>query len=367
MVVFGSFAPSLITFRGPLIREIARRGHRVFAVAPGVTQEIGEQILALGGTPVDLPLGRGSLNPFRAFTTVRKFRAMIRELRPDTVIAYTITPIVLGAVAAKREGVGRFVALITGLGYAFTGGREPKRLLSSVAAKLMYRRALKRADIAVFQNPDDREEFRRLRLLPTRLPIGIINGSGIDLSQFPVAALPAGPSFLMIARFLKDKGIREFGEAARRLKQEYPELPIRLVGWLDQSPDVIAREELEEIAAGGVELVGRLDDVRFAIASCSIYVLPSYREGTPRSVLEAMAMGRAIITTDAPGCRETVVRGENGLLVQPRDAESLYQAMKRFVECPELIAPMGLRSREIAEAKYDASKVTGELLRLAGL
>lgn len=161
--------------------------------------------------------------------------------------------------------------------------------------------------------------------------------------------------------------MREFGRAARRLKEEYPDVPIRLVGWLDASPDSISQAELDGIAASGVELVGQLEDVRPAIASCSVYVLPSYREGTPRSVLEAMAMGRPIVTTDAPGCRETVVEGENGFLAQPRDWESLYAAMKRFVAEPALAARMGKRSREIAEAKYDADKVTAELLRHAGL
>ena len=367
VVVFGSYAPSLITFRGPLIREIAARGHRVFAVAPGISDEIREQVRALGATAVELELGRGSLNPLRALATARRFRALLRKLRPDTVIAYTISPIVLGAAAAKQAGVKRFVALVTGLGYAFTGGREPKRLLSFAMGKLMYRRAFKRAHVAVFQNPDDRKEFGRLGLLPPRLPTAIVNGSGIDLAQFPQADLPHEPSFLMIARFLKDKGVREYGEAAMRLKREHPDVSFRLVGWPDSSPDVMGAEELERIAQGGVEMLGKLEDVRPAIAACSVYVLPSYREGTPRSVLEAMAMGRAIVTTDAPGCRETVVEGENGFLVPPRDAGALYQAMKRLVEQPELIAPMGSKSREIAEARYDVHKVNSELLRHAGL
>ena len=366
VVVFGSFALSLVVFRGSLISELRHRGYEVFAMAPGITPEMGEQLRALGATPVEVRLGRASINPIRAIATVRQLRRLMRELQPDTVIAYTVTPIVLGAAAAKRGGA-RFVALITGLGYAFTGGREPKRLLSFLLGKLMYRRALKRSDAAIFQNPDDREEFRRLGLLPKHLPTAIVNGSGIHLSQFPPAELPAQTSFLMIARFLKDKGVREFGEAARRLKAEHPEIPIRLVGWLDQSPDSIGEAGLQSIEAAGVELLGRLDDVRPAIAACSVYVLPSYREGTPRSVLEAMAMGRAIVTTDAPGCRETVVDGANGFLVPPRDSESLYRAMKRFADHPELIRTMAVRSRQIAEAKYDAEKVTGELLRHAGL
>lgn len=366
VVLFGSYAPSLVNFRGPLIREVARRGHRVFAIGPGLTESIKNEVRALGGIPVELELQRGSLNPLRALATARRLRALLGEIRPDIVIGYTVTPIVLGAAAAKREGA-RFVALITGLGYAFTGGREPKRLLSFLAGRVMYRRALRRADVAVFQNRDDREEFRRLRLLPKHLPTAIVNGSGIDLSRFPLAALPDRTSFLMIARFLKDKGVREFGQAARRLKEEHPDLAIRLVGWLDASPDSISQAELDQMVIAGVELLGKLDDVRPAIASCSVYVLPSYREGTPRSVLEAMAMGRAIVTTDSPGCRETVVEGENGFLVQPRDSESLYEAMKRFVLEPGLAATMGRRSREIAESKYDSDKVTAELLRHAGL
>lgn len=366
IVLFGSYAPSLITFRGPLIKEMAARGHRVFAIAPGLTPDIEHQVRALGATPVEVELGRGSLNPLRAMATARQFRALVRQLRPDVVLAYTVSPIVLGASAAKAVGA-RFVALITGLGYAFTGGREPKRLLSFVAGRLMYRRALRRADVAIFQNPDDRAEFERLRLIPKSLPTGIINGSGVDLERYAVAPLPARPAFLMIARFLKDKGVREYGEAAARLKAEHPEISVRLVGWLDASPDAISQSDLDAIADAGVEIVGKLDDVRPAIASCSVYVLPSYREGTPRSVLEAMAMGRAIVTTDAPGCRETVREGGNGFLVPPRDAGSLYRAMKRFIERPELASSMGSKSREIAETKYDVRKVSEELLRHAGL
>lgn len=366
VLLFGSYAPSLITFRGPLIRTMAERGHQVFAAAPGLDEEISARVRSLGGEPVPVQLGRASLNPLRALETRRDFRRLVRELRPEVVIAYTITPIVLGAAIAKSEGA-RFVALVTGLGYAFTGGFEPKRLFSRLAAGLMYRRALRLADVVVFQNPDDREEFRRLGLLSKRVPVRMINGSGVDLDHYRLAPVPEGPSFLMIARFLKDKGIREFAEAAARLKAEHPEVPVRLVGWLDDSPDAVDETVLERMRSAGVEMLGKLDDVRPAIGGCSVYVLPSYREGTPRSVLEAMAMGRAIVTTDAPGCRETVVEGENGFLVPPREAEGLYEAMMRFVREPGLAARMGLRSRRIAEQKYDVHQVNSELLLHAGL
>jgi glycosyltransferase involved in cell wall biosynthesis len=171
----------------------------------------------------------------------------------------------------------------------------------------------------------------------------------------------------MIARLLKDKGIREFAAAAKRLKAERPEVAITLVGDFDPSPDSLTRGELDALIRCGIEYLGHVADVRPAIAACSVYVLPSYREGTPRSVLEAMAMGRAIVTTDVPGCRETVIEGENGFFVRPRDADSLYQAMVRFVEKPSLAAPMGRASREIAETKYDVRQVNSNLLRYAGL
>ena len=172
----------------------------------------------------------------------------------------------------------------------------------------------------------------------------------------------------MIARLLGDKGVREYVEASQRVKSRYPEVCCSLVGWIDDNPDAIAQSELNAwIEKGYVEYRGRLQDVRPAIADCSVYVLPSYREGTPRTVLEAMAMGRAIITTDAPGCRETVTEGENGFLVPVKSVDQLTEAMCRFVEDPDLVANMGRRSREIAEEKYDVHKVNAVMLREMGI
>jgi glycosyltransferase involved in cell wall biosynthesis len=367
VVVFGSLAESLINFRGPLIAELVARGHRVFALAPDMDEDIGAQVRALGAEPVSVRLGRTSLNPFGALATLRDLARTFRAIAPDLVLAYTIKPIILGAVAARAARVPRFVCLVTGLGYAFTGGREPKRLFSRAVGKFTYRRAFERAALAVFQNPDDRAEFRRLELLPPSLPTVLVNGSGVDIGHFSPAPLPAGASFLLIARLLKDKGLREFGRAAARLKAERPGVRISMVGFLDTSPDGIGQAELDAMIAAGVDYLGPQVDVRPAIGAHSVYVLPSYREGTPRSVLEAMAMGRPAITTDAPGCRETVTDGVNGFLVPVKDWEMLYRAMLRFVDEPALIAPMGAASRRIAEEKFDVRKVNSALLAAAGL
>lgn len=367
VVVLGSLALSLINFRGPLIAELVARGHRVWGLAPDIDEGIAAQVRALGAEPVSIRLGRTSLNPFGAMATLRDLTRVLRTIGPDTVFAYTIKPITLGAAAARAAGVPRFVCLVTGLGYAFTGGREPKRLLSRFVGKRLYRRAFGGAFLAAFQNPDDLGEFRRLGLLPPGLRTLLVNGSGVDVDHFAPAPLPAAPSFLMIARLLKDKGVREFAEAAARLKAERPEVKISVVGFLDTSPDGIGQAGLDRLIAAGVDYRGLQLDVRGAIAEHSVYVLPSYREGTPRSVLEAMAMGRPVITTDAPGCRETVTDGLNGFLVPVKNSDALYRAMRRFVDEPGLIAPMGAASRRIAEEKYDVRKVNAALLGAAGL
>jgi glycosyltransferase involved in cell wall biosynthesis len=367
VLIVGSFAPSLIRFRGPLIAAMIECGHSVVAAAPDIDPETAGALHGLGATAREIPLRNVSLNPLALLRSISAMRALIRDERPDVVLAYTIKPVIVSALAGRAERVGTIVSLITGAGYAFTGGREPRRVLSRIAASLLYRMALSRSDVIIFQNPDDQQLFEGLRLIPRSREVHRVNGSGVDLTDFSPAAVPANASFLMIARLLKDKGIREFAEAAKRVKAEHPEVPVVLVGDFDPSPDSLSREELDELIRCGVDYRGYLADVRPAIAECSVYVLPSYREGTPRSVLEAMAMGRAIITTDAPGCRETVIDGENGFLVRPRDAESLYEAMMRFVDEPRLASRMGARSRSLVEAKFDVREVNASLLRFAGL
>jgi glycosyltransferase involved in cell wall biosynthesis len=367
VALIGSFGPSLIHFRGPLIKEMVKRGHQVFALAPLIEAPTAATLREMGAEPVPIRLGRTSLNPLEAVATARELRLVLRRIQPDVVISYAIKPIVLGTPAARTAGAKRTVSLVTGLGYAFTGGREFKRRISRVAATRLYRRAFKRSDVAIFQNPDDLADFRRLRVLPASTETAMINGSGVDLDYFAPAPLPPGVSFLMLGRLVGDKGIREFIAAAAQLKRLHPEIKIGLAGWVDPSPHSLAQAELDGAVEAGVEFLGTLSDVRPAMADHSVYVLPSYREGTPRSVLEAMAVGRAIITTDAPGCRETVAHGENGLLVNPRDADSLLEAMLHLVRNPQLVPAMGAASRRLAEDKYDVHKVNDALLRHAHL
>ena len=350
ILLLGSYAPSLLNFRGPLIAALSGRGHHVVAAAPEIGEDIAAGLRAIGAEPLSLRLSNASLSPLSMLRSLRDLRRLLRAQRPDLLISYTIKPVILGALAGRAVGVPRIVSLITGLGFAFAddGGGPGRRFVRLVASRL-YRLALAKSDVILFQNNDDRALFGELGLLPPDRTIAIIDGSGVDIEVFDVAPLPPRPAFLMIARLLRDKGIREFASAAKRLRRTYPDVPIALVGYLDPSPNSLAAAELADLVACGIEFHGKLDDVRPAISACSVYVLPSYREGTPRSVLEAMAMGRAIITTDAPGCRETVIDGVNGFLVPVRDADSLYEAMERFVLHPELAPRMGAESRTLVE------------------
>lgn len=371
IVILAGFARSLINFRGPLVKALCDVGLEVHAVAPGLHNDLEtrRQLEAWGVVIHDVAMQRTGTNPIKDVGALRSLHRLFREIQPDAMLGYTIKPVIYGTLVAWLARVPKRYALITGLGYAFTGEAKGKRALVQRLVRSLYRQALRRADLTFFQNPDDEALFRQLGLLDSGANTLVVNGSGIDTARFEQAPLPKDiPSFLLIARLLGDKGVREYVAAAARVRERHPDAVFRLVGDIDANPDSVTCQELDGwIATAHIEYLGKLDDVRPAIAESSIYVLPSYREGTPRTVLEAMAMGRAIITTDAPGCRETVVEGENGFLVPVKSVDALVSAMERFILEPELVARMGQRSREIAEEKYDVHKVNQVMLKAMGI
>lgn len=369
VVLIAGLAESLVNFRGPLIEALLAAGHQVAALGPEAQPATLAWLGARGVPYRPVPLARAGLSPTADLATWRAMRAELAVLKPDAVIAYTIKPVVYGMLAARAAGVPHRHAMITGLGYAFTDGATSlKRRLVGQVARRLYALGLRQAETVLFQNPDDLDVFRNLGLLPDSARIGIVNGSGVDTSQFAPAPLPETPSLLMISRLVADKGVGEFLAAARIVKARRPEATFTLVGPEDPNPAALPPGLMAAaIADGIVHYAGETNDVRPAIAGASIYVLPSYREGTPRSVLEAMAMGRAVITTDAPGCRETVQDGVNGLLVPVKDAQALAAAMLRLIDDAGLRAAMGARGREIAVTKYDAGAVARSVLALTGL
>lgn len=370
-LLIAGYPDSLVNFRGPLLRALLSRGLEVHVAAPDLPagSVIRQQLVSLGVQVHEVTLKRTGMNPFADLVTVYSLWRLMRRVRPDYVLGYTIKPVIYGSLAAWLAGVpGRF-ALITGLGYAFQGDSGQRSWLRRIVQGL-YRMALGRVHKVFFQNPDDEALFHTLGIVkPSSRKTVVVNGSGIDLSQFAEAPLPKELRFLLIARLIGAKGVRVYAKAAAMVRQQYPEVTFGLVGWIDENPDAISEGELQRwIEAGDVHFYGRLDDVKPVIAQSSVYVLPSYyREGTPRTVLEAMAMGRPVITTDAPGCRETVIDGDNGFLVPVKAVDELVTAMLRFVEQPELIARMGRRSRQIAEEKYDVDKVNEHMLTEMGV
>ena len=368
VMVIGGHADSLIHFRGPLLRQLVAEGHDVTACAPDAGADVRRELAALGIAYRHVPIQRAGMNPMRDVGTVRALTALYREVQPDLVLTYTIKPVIYGSLAARLSRVPRICSLITGLGYSFGTATLRQRALNPVVQSL-FRFALAHNEVVFFQNPDDLRQFVDAGLASDRQAV-LVNGSGVDLEHFRVAPLPEGtPTFLLTTRLLWEKGVGEYVEAARTLKAKYPTARFRLLGPLDPNPAAVSRAQLDAWSAEGViEYLGSTNDVRPAVADTSVFVLPSaYREGTPRSILEAMAMGRAIITTDAPGCRETVRGDENGFLVPVSDSIALASAMERFLRDPGLVAPMGVRSRAIAEEKYDVHLVNRVMMRAMGL
>lgn len=370
--VLASYGPSLVNFRGALIQELRNRGHAVDACAPDLLADTETRgwLEARGVTCHDAPFSRAGLNPLQDLKALLALTRVMRRVRPGLFLGYTIKPVIWGLLAARIARVHERVALITGLGYAFTGDATGKRALVQRLARLLYWLALRGAQVVFFQNPDDRADFAGFGLLPAGATVAVVNGSGIDLGAFTASPASPGPTrFLLIARLLADKGVREYAFAAAELAPKYPGVEFHLVGGLDPNPDGIARAEVDEwVRAGHIKWAGELIDVRPSIADCHVFVLPSrYREGTPRTILEAMSMQRAIITTDMPGCRETVEPGVNGFLIPARDVDALAGAMERFITEPALAPKMGAESRRIAEEKYDVHKVNAAMIKTMDL
>ncbi|MDR5638508.1 glycosyltransferase family 4 protein [Thermosynechococcus sp. PP42] len=372
VALISNAAYSVINFRLPLIAELVHRGCTVDVLAPTWSQQERQKVESLGAQCLCYPLERKSLNPLGHLRTFLKLVGIFRTNRYDALLSYTAQANVWGTLAAAWAGVPRRVAMVTGLGYAFTAdpeGRSPlkRRVLSWVLTQL-YRLAFPLAHRVVVQNPDDLCLLQKICGLPAE-KFQLIPGTGVALDEWPMQPAHLQPlTFTMVARLLREKGVMEFLAAARQVKGEYPLIRFCLLGSLDDNPGGLSTADLQPwLEDGTVEWPGAVD-VKPWLAQTSVFVLPSYyREGVPRSTQEAMAIGRPVITTDAPGCRETVIDGVNGFLVPPRDVAALANAIRRFIEQPELIPSMGRASRRLAEERFDVGRVNGVLLPLLGV
>lgn len=366
-ILIGALPESLINFRGSLIQSLRKANYQVTGMASERQTKVTEQLATWGVNFRAYPVQRNSLNPLADFKTWQFLRQTFRELQPDVILAYTIKPVIWGGLASRILPNTRFYALITGLGFAFQGETFKRKLLVKLVT-FLYRTALKRAERVIFQNPDNRNEFVQRGIVPAA-KCALVNGSGVDISHYTHTPLPNNPPvFLTIGRLLGEKGFREYAQATQIVKSRYPDVVFQLLGPEDPSPDGISLTEVQEWhQKGWLEYLGSTNDVRPYLQNCHIYVLPSYHEGMPRTVLEAMAIGRPILTTDVPGCRETVIPGENGYLVPKANAQALAERMIWFIENQDQWERMGKRSRYLAEEKFDVNKINHDLLKIMNI
>jgi glycosyltransferase involved in cell wall biosynthesis len=344
---------NLANFRGAIIEALVADGWRVVAAAsPDGTEH---RLRALGAEFHAIPIKASSRNPANDLRLLLSLLVLLRKERPAALLTFTIKPNIYGALAARLAGV-KVIATVSGLGSAFLAGGKTARLIDG-----LYRLGFAGASCVFFQNGDDRDLFLGRRLVRSD-QARMVPGSGVDLDRFDVADYPGNdrPSFLLIARMLWDKGVGEFAAAARLFADREPRPRFVMVGGAGvDNPSAVPSSELERWSHDGlVEYLGPMDDVRPAIAAADCVVLPSYREGVPRSLLEAAAMGRPLIATNVPGCRDVVEDGVNGFLCAQKSAESLADAVRRMADLPiHERKGMGARGREMVEEKFAVSNV----------
>lgn len=341
-------------FRRPVVKALIDDGHRITVLAPA--DNSNGDLERLGCDVLQLEMSVKSLKPFDDALLIYRFRRVFREKRPDVVLSYTIKNNIFGAMAARAIGVP-FIPNVTGLGTAFLSGP-----LMQAVAEGLYRRAFSRLPLVFFQNDDDLDLFLKRRLV-TRDQAQLLPGSGIDLARFSPVEMPSPdepPILLMIARLLRDKGVIEFVEAARQIKARRPDVRFQLLGAADsENRSAIGATTVRRwVDEGIVEYLGTTPDVRPYIAAASCAVLPSYREGAPRTLIEAAAMARPLIATDVPGCRAVIDRDVSGFLCEAGSADSLAAAVWRFLETPhEARSVMGRAGRTKMEQGFDEANI----------
>ena len=347
-------------FRGDLVKKIIKAGYEVIITGPN--RDNVEKVEELGARFVEIPMNKNGVNPLKDFAYMNALRKLFKEEKPDVILGYTSKPVIYASMAGKLAGVPHKVAMVTGAGYAFTAKTKKAKIIKLIMS-VLYKIGFMCADTVIFQNSDDKEQFINEKLVRAD-KCKIVNGSGVNMEKFSFEPYPQQMTFFMLSRVMYSKGIREYLEACEIVKAKYPDIRCMLLGACEGIQDSLSQEDLNTyINKGIIEHFGETDTVADYYKQCSVYVLPSYREGTPRTVLEAMSMGRAVITTDAPGCRETVVNGETGFLVPIQNGQAVAEKMIEFIENPELVVTMGKKSSEYCKSKFDVIKVNEDMCK----
>lgn len=374
--IIGTTADSITGFRSDLIKQLIVYGYEVFAFTCEYNDKQLVEISALGAKPVTYKMSRGGLNPFSDIKALFNLKSEIEKIKPDLVLSYFTKPVVYGSLASKFSKVPKIIGMIEGLGTPFTehsNGQSLKVKFIKFFQITLYRLVFPFIDKIIFLNKDDPQDLiYKNKIKHKNNSVNILGPIGLNLNDYPYMKWQESStiSFIFVARLIAEKGIFEFVEAAKIVKQKYKDVRFIVIGGLDtENPFGLSRTQLDDLIASGlIEYPGFVTDVAKRIQDSAVFVLPSYyREGVPRSTQEAMAIGRPVITTDVPGCRETVENGVNGFLVPKWDPEALAEKMCYFIENPEQVNIMGLKSYEIAQEKFDAEKVNAKLIDIMGL
>ncbi len=357
---------TIFNFRGDLIKAMIANGHEVYAIGPN--REFIDDVMALGIKEfIEVPFVKDNTSIFGDLKYCSRLTKVIKGLAPDLVFSYTIKPVIYGSIAAYRAGVRKIYPMVTGLGRVYASDSAKAKLVRALVG-VLFKNAFKKSNKVLFQNHDDLNRFVELGYVP-RNKTEHVDGSGVNMTRFAFDGLTDEPVFLMTSRVIKEKGIFEYCRAARIVKQQHPEAKCILLGGFDSSIGAIAPADIQEyIEDGSIEFPGETKDVVPFLKQCRFFVLPTYYcEGLPRTILEAMAMGRPVITTDWPGCRDAVKDGVNGFLVEPKNAEMLAEKMLAVLADDELAVSMSEKALESCRTTYDVNVVNQKMLGIMEL
>ena len=363
-------SPGFIIFRKDFIRYLVNQGHQVHAFAIDYTADSRETVSEFGAIPVDYSLNKSGLNIFKDLKDTWLLSKQLKKIQPDIVFSFFVKPSIYGTIAARIAKVPRRIAMLEGLGYIYTPLKNNftfKKKILQYAHGLLVSIGYAFADKVLFLNQNDPVDLAKKSFINSK-KFKVIGPIGLKLSSYPYTevAVTKPIRFIFIARMLVEKGVYEYLAAARIVKLKYPHTEFVILGGLDpDNPAALSKEQLTlAISEGLVIYPGHVSNVSKWLAKSHVFVLPSYREGFPRSTQEAMAMGRAIITTNVPGCRETVQDGKNGFLIPLFDVEVLAEKMIYLIENPDQIVRMGNESYSIALEKFDVNKINPILEKL---
>lgn len=370
IIILNNTAQNILGFRKHLVQFLLAQDYQVYAMATDFTDQTKKEVKILGAIPIDYTFARGGLNPFADLKNMKRLEKIFKQIQPDVLLSCFSKPVIFGTLAAKNAKVPKIIAMLEGLGYTFTEQPEGQSLKAKLIKQIqvfLYKLALPKTDTIIFLNPDDPKDLLDKYHIKVKKR-EILGAIGLNLDEYQFSNAPTNSiSFIFVARLLREKGIFEYLKAAKIVKTKYPSAIFRVIGNFDtENPGALKQDELKYYIDNNiVEYPGFVDNVNEWITMSSIFVLPSYyREGVPRSTQEAMAIGRAVITTDVPGCRETVVNGENGFLIPKWNIPILVESMEYFIENPNEVIRMGKKSYKIALEKFNGEKVNEKLLSI---